>query len=322
MQIQLIDSDDNQILNSTWRYFVASYVNPATGQPDANHPTTSGDMLSIMLGSDRNLVQFNDMRYAGHSLIEVGNGTGMADSNTDNEIADNYLSNPWSKNLILSDEGSGTVAEQNYLLDANSVPTLFSTMPGHMRQLQNSSDAVQFSGSNFILRGNTISNAVCTYGCVTLGSRWYVDANHPDGVLVESKNNQVYDNTISSNKGPAGLSFIEFLGAADIHAGRTHVPALTGNQVHNNTFTGNMGTKYSWNGLPFYSTFIYHSATKAPRWVGYNGNKVYANQVDSTNANLSDGEYRTFAWHVVQTLARFQAGSNGDVYANVAARSG
>ena len=35
MQIQLIDSDDNQILNSTWRYFVASYVNPPTlREPD------------------------------------------------------------------------------------------------------------------------------------------------------------------------------------------------------------------------------------------------------------------------------------------------
>src|SRR5207248_285597 len=102
------------------------------------------------------------------------------------------------------------------------------------------------------------------------------DANHPDGVLVESKNNQVYGNTISSNKGAAGLSFIEFLGAADIQAGRTHVPALIGNQIHNNTFTGNMGTKYSWNGLTFYSTFIYHAETRAPRWVGYNGNKVYA----------------------------------------------
>jgi hypothetical protein len=311
MQMQLIGSSDNKIINNKWREFVAVYTN---GQPQ-----TSGDMLNLVSGSNRNLIQGNDMKYAGHSLIEVGNGFGG--TNADNQISGNTLSNPWYKCLILADDGAGTVVDTNQLLDANSVPTLYSTVPGQVGTLQTSSDAVQFSGSNYILRNNRISNTVATYGVVTLGGRWYVDSNHPNGVLVESLNNQIYGNTIQNSKAAAVFSFIEFLSSADISAGRTAVPRISGNLIHHNTLAGNAGTPYSWNKSPFFSTVIYHSATQAPQWVGLNGNKMDENTgFDATNAYLVDGAFKGSgaSVHSVKTLAQFEALDPNHVYGNTA----
>lgn len=311
MQMQLIGSDDNTIVDNTWRYFVATYTNK-----DPNLPTTTGDMLNIMLGSDRNLVSGNDMRYAGHSLIEIGNGTGASDVNADNKVVDNYLSNPWYKDLILSDDGAGTVAERNQLLDANSDPTLYSTVPGQVGQLQKSSDAVQISGSNFALRNNIVSNCVGTYGCITLGARWYTDSLHPAGVLVESMNNDISGNVVTDNWGAAAVSFVVFLSQADLNAGRTAVPRLTGNRIADNVFSGNAGTVASWNGSMFYSTFIYHSVSLAPPWVGENRNTVTGNQLDGGWANLVDYVYGGKTVHQQQTLSMFEAASNGDAGGN------
>ena len=300
MQMQLIGSSFNTITNNTWHNYIGSYVN---GQPQ-----TSGNMLNLVLGSHDNLIDGNTMKNAGHSLIEIGNGTGNKERNANNTISNNALDNTWYKDIILSDNGQGTTVEDNQLLDANSVPTLYSTVPGQVGQLETSSAAVQFSGENFVLRRNTISNAVCTYGCVTLGSRWYTGVGAPaGGTLIESLNNRIYGNTFVGNHGAASVSFIEFLSSADISAGRTTVPALTRNRVYRNTFTGNSGTQYSWNGSTFYSTFIYHSATEAPPWVGENGNQVVSNRFDSANANLIDVTYGATTIHKVQTLAQFEA---------------
>ncbi len=132
VQMQLYASSANTISHNTFRYFVASYVNPSTGKPDPNHPITAGDMLNVFGGSNGNLIQFNDMKYAGHSLIEIGNGFGGTNAN--NVISDNVLSNPWYKPLVLADDGAGTIVERNLIEDANSVPTLYSTVAGAGRE--------------------------------------------------------------------------------------------------------------------------------------------------------------------------------------------
>jgi hypothetical protein len=318
VQMQIIGSDDNVITGNTFKYFVASYVNPATGKPDPNHPNTQGDMLNVVSGSDRNLIQYNDMSYAGHSLIEIGNGFGGTNAN--NEIADNILDNPWYKPLILSDDGAGTIVERNHLLDANSQAVLYSTIPGQTGQLDVSSAGVQFSGNNYIFRHNLLVNNTATYGVITIGARWYTDNTHPAGVLVESMNNQIYNNTVYGNHAAAAVSFVEFLSSQDIAAGRTTVPRLTGNVIQNNIFWGNGGTPYSWNKSTFYSTFIYHSATVAPPWPagGRNGNKILGNDLDGViDANLNDVTYNASLTHVVQTLSQLQASAAADVSGNL-----
>ena len=59
------------------------------------------------------------MKYAGHSLIEIGNGTGTAKRTQTTVIHDNTLSNPWYKTVILSDNGGGTIVEDNQIVDAS-----------------------------------------------------------------------------------------------------------------------------------------------------------------------------------------------------------
>jgi hypothetical protein len=319
VQMQLYASSANTISHNTFRYFVASYVNPSTGQPDPNHPITAGDMLNVFGGSNGNLIQFNDMKYGGHSLIEIGNGFGGTNAN--NVISDNVLSNPWYKPLVLADDGAGTIVERNLIEDTNSVPTLYSTVAGAVGTLSRASDGVQFSGSNFVFRHNTLINNTAIYGVINLGSRWYTDANHPNGVLVESLNNQIYNNTLYGNHAAAAVSFVVFMSKADVTAGRS-IPRLTGNAVKDNIFWANSGTPYSWNGKTTYTSLLYHAASFAPPWPsgGYNGNTVTSNDFDSTGyANLSDVAYAGRYTHLLQSLSAFQSSAAADVSANLSA---
>jgi len=319
VQVQVYASDDNTISNNSFRYFVASYVNPATGKPDPNHPITAGDMLNIFGGSDRNVVEGNDMKYAGHSLIEVGNGTGIADVNTANVIRNNRLSNPWYKPLILSDDGGGTIVDGNTIADASTQPTLYSTVPSEGGAINAASAGVQFSGQNFVLRNNVFVNNSACYGVINLGSRWYFDSFHPNGVLVESLNNQIYNNTLYQNHAAASVSFVLFLSQSDAAAGLS-TPRLTGNVVKSNIFWANSGTSSSWNHSTTYSTFLYHSATMASPWPtsGYGGNQVTGNDLDSvTTANVNDIAYGTSFTRVKQTLSIFQAAGGTNVSSNL-----
>ena len=319
VQMQLYASSANTISHNTFRYFVASYVNPSTGKPDPNHPITAGDMLNVFGGSNGNLIQFNDMKYGGHSLIEIGNGFGGTNAN--NVISDNVLSNPWYKPLVLADDGAGTIVERNLIEDTNSVPTLYSTVAGAVGNLSTASDGVQFSGSNFIFRHNTLVNNTATYGVLNLGSRWYTDANHPNGVLVESLNNQIYNNTLYGNHAAAAVSFVVFMSQADVTSGRS-IPRLTGNAVRDNIFWGNSGTPYSWNGKTTYTSLMYHAASFAPPWAsgGYNGNTITRNDFDTTtNANLIDVAYGGKYTHVVQSVSAFQSYGAADVSTNLSA---
>ena len=317
VQMQVYRSSFNTISHNTFRDFVASYFNPATGAPDPNHPITAGDMLNVFGGSDNNLIQYNDMRYAGHSLIEVGNGFGGTNAN--NVISDNTLSNPWYKPLILADDGAGTIVERNLIKDANSTPTLYSTVPGAVGSLSTASAGVQFSGSNFTFRHNTLVNNTAVYGVLDLGARWYSDPLHPNGVAVESMNNQIYNNTLYGNRAAAGVSFVVFMSQADVSAGRS-IPRLTGNVVTNNIFWGNSGTTSSWNGKTTYTSLIYHAATYAPAWPsgGYSGNTITGNDFDSAStANLNDVAYAGTYTHVLQSLSAFQSYAAADASGNL-----
>jgi hypothetical protein len=311
MQMQLIGSSHNLIQNNVWRQFVAQYLN---GQPQ-----TAGDMLNLILGSNDNEIVGNDMKYAGHSLIQIGNGTGNGETNANNWIHGNTLSNPWYKDIILSGNGAGTIVDGNQILDANSAPTLYSTVVGQVGQLQTSSAAVQFSGEKFILRNNTIANAVSTYGAVTFGGRWYTGPGAaPRGTLVESLKNQVYGNTIRNCRGAATFSFVEFLSRQDISAWRRAVPRITGNLIHDNTIVAASGTPYSWNGSTFYSTIMYHSSAEARKWKGLNGNEVYRNRgFNRAHGYLIDGVFPGgVTVHRVESLAQFQASHPAYVYRN------
>lgn len=319
VQMQVYASSFNTISHNTFRYFVASYVNPATGQPDPNHPITNGDMLNVFGGSNNNLIEFNDMKYAGHSLIEIGNGFGGTNAN--NVISDNILSNPWYKPLILADNGGGTIVERNLIEDANSQPTLYSTVPGAVGTLSTASSGVQFSGSNFIFCHNTLVNNSAIYGVIDIGSRWYTDANHPNGVLVQSMNNQIYNNTLYGNHAAAAISFVVFMSQADVSAGRA-IPQLTGNVVKNNIFWGNSGTTSSWNGSTTYTSLLYHAASFAPPWPsgGYNGNTVIDNDFDNAGAaNLIDVAYNGTYPHSLQSLSAFQSYAAVDAAGNMSA---
>jgi hypothetical protein len=312
-------SSFNTISHNTFRDFVASYVNPATHAPDPNHPITAGDMLAVYGGSNNNLIQFNDMKYAGHSLISIGNG--MGGTNANNVISDNTLSNPWYRPLALSDDGAGTIVERNLIEDANSVPTLYQTAAGAVGKPSTASNGVQFGGSNFIFRHNTLVNNTAIYGVIDLGSWWYSDSLHPNGVLVQSNNNQIYNNTLSGNHAAAGVSFVVFMNSTDVSAGRV-VPNLTGNVVRNNIFWGNSGTPYSYNGKTTYTSLIYHAASYAPAWPsgGDNGNTITGNDFDSTAAaNLIDVWYAPTGsyTHGLQPLSSFQSYAAADASGNV-----
>lgn len=303
VQMQLIGSSDNVIQTNVWREFVAVYVN---GQPQ-----TSGDMLNIVGGSHRNDIVDNDMKFAGHSLIEIGNGFGGM--NSQNLISGNTLSNPWYKSLILADDGDATSVRDNQILDANSVPTLYSTVPGMVGKLQTSSEAIQFSGRNFIVRDNTIANAVAMYGVISLGARYYAQAGK--NYLIESRSNQVYGNTIQNCKGAAVFSFEQnYVPGTD-----PTIPTMTGNLIHDNTISGMTPSgAYSWDKTSHFETVIFRSFKGATPWVGLNGNKVYANAgFSSTNAYRSS--YVNAAGSTttkVMTPAQFQASDPTNVYGN------
>jgi hypothetical protein len=317
VQMQLYASSFNTIYNNTFSDFIASYFNPTTGKPDPNHPNTQGDMLNVFGGSNNNVIQSNNMKDAGHSLIEIGNGFGGTNAN--NEISDNTLSNPWYKPLILADDGAGTIVERNLIEDANSNPTLISTVPGAVGTLSTASAGVQISGSNFIFRHNTLVNNSAIYGVIDIGSRWYYDANHPSGVLVESMNNQIYNNTLYGNHAAAGISFVVFMAQADVAAGHA-VPRLTGNVIRNNIFWGNSGTTSSWNGRTTYSSLIYHAASFAPPWPsgGYNGNTVTDNDFDSpASVDVIDVANAGSYTHMLQSLPAFQSYAAADTSANL-----
>lgn len=319
VQMQVYASSFNTIYNNTFHDFVASYLNAATGKPDPNHPNTQGDMLAVFGGSNSNVIQSNTMTDAGHSLISIGNGFGGTNAN--NEISDNTLSNPWYRPLALSDDGAGTTIERNLIEDANSVPTLYSTVAGKVGNLSTASNGVQFAGSNFIFRHNTLVNNTAVYGVIDLGSHWYYDSLHPNGVLVESMNNQIYNNTLYGNRAAAGVSFVVFMSQADVTAGRA-VPRLTGNVIRNNIFWGNTGTPYSWNGTKTYTSVIYHAATFAPAWArgGFNGNTITDNDFDSAaSADLIDVANAGSYTHVLQSLPAFQSYAAADTSANMSA---
>lgn len=309
MQMQLIGTSFSTIGGgNVWRDFVAVYVN--------GKPQTSGDMLNLVLGSHDNEITGNDMKYAGHSLIELGNGTGNTETNANNSIHDNILSNPWYKPLILSDNGGGTIVEDNQILDASSVPTLYSTVPGQVGQLDTSSAAVQFSGENFILRNNTIANAVATYAPVEFGGRWYYGAGAaPGGTLVESLNDQVYGNTITGCKGAAVFSFQEnYTSGTD-----KSIPRITGNLIHDNTLAGN-GTSgpYSWDKSQNFETVMVRSFKGATPWAGLNGNEVY----DNTGFSLTHAYRYSYVnaanvtTTLVKTLPQFEASDPVHIYGN------
>lgn len=302
MQMQLIGSSYSTISDNTWNQFVAVYT--------SGKPQTSGDMLAILLGSHDNQILRNDMQYAGHSLISVGNGIGNTDTNANNLIDSNKLSNPWYKDLILSDNGAGTTASNNQILDANSVPTLTSTVLGQQGTLQTSSSAVQFSGENFTLTGNTIKNAVATYGVIDIGSRYY--PGPPSASVIESMNNKITNNVFSNNKGAAVFGFVVFQAPTDPI---TSTPRLTGNVISSNTLSGNSSSQYAQ--FKTYTPFLYHAATVATPWTGFNGNQVTNNTVDSSaQAYLSDATYNGKTTHQIMSLTQFNTFDLSHVYGN------
>jgi hypothetical protein len=311
--MQLIGASDNKILNNIWREYVGVYN--SSGQPE-----TAGDMLYIVVGSNRNEIAGNDMKYGGHSLIEVG--TGWGPQNAANWIHDNTLDNPWYKCLILADDGAGTIVENNRLLNANSVPTLQATVPYPSASKwpkdgkAYASQAVQFSGSNFILRNNTIDNTVGIYSPIGLGARWYYGQGAPlGGAKVESKNNQIYGNTISNCKSAATFSFEQnYTRGMD-----ASVPDRTGNLIHDNTIINPRSTIYSWDGSLHYETVIFREFKGAPIWVGLNGNQFYSNVgVGSTNAYRRSYVNATGATTTqVYTFAQFEALDPIHIYGNI-----
>jgi PKD repeat protein len=310
MQCQLIGASYCQILNNTWREFVASY---SSGQPQ-----TSGDMLNLGSTSHDNTVSGNDMKYAGHSLIAVGDGiTGTTNAN--NTITNNTLDNPWYKCVILSDDGTGTVVDNNRLLNANSVAYLLSTVHSG---LSYSEATVQFSGSNFTLSNNTIDGCVAQYGLIGLGGRYYTGVT--PHALVESKNNAIFGNTIQNCQGAAVFSFEQnYVPGVD-----ATVPAISGNLIHDNIVISMSppsaladGLIHSWDGTTHYEPVMLRSFQGATAWTGLNTNSVHDNWgFSSTNAwrssyvNSSNATTTT-----TKTLAQFN-GIDAYVYGNSASQ--
>jgi hypothetical protein len=315
MQVQLIGSSYCTLEGNTGREFVAQYDKD-------DQPLTAGDMLYLCLGSHHNTIRKNDLAYAGHSLIEVGNGSGNDEENAENLIEDNVLSNPWYKCLILSDDGgtdAPTVVQRNKLLDANSVPTLIWTVPPNVGEVCSASCAVQFSGRHFVLIDNDIENAVAFYGIVTFGSRHY--AGPPAPSLIESTDNLVEGNRITNCRGRGAFSFEHFMSQADVDAGRV-LPELTRNIMRKNILSGNAGTPYSYDGSLRYLAFHYHAATMAPPWQGLNGNQAYENQLDGDSPAKTyriDTTFRGKTVKQVQSLAQFEASDPENVYGNFVA---
>jgi hypothetical protein len=274
-------SSDNDIENNVIGYYVRSYVNPTTGLPDPQHPLSSGDMVSITGGSSRNTFRFNSLSYAGHSLLTVGDGTPGEPANSANEISDNVFSNPWYRDIDLAGDGGTTVLERNQIRDSVTQPTVYDTVLTG-KELVVSRDAVQVSGSNFVIRSNTITNNVATRGVITLGARWYFDRNITHGEIIESMNNQVVDNVVSGNRALAGVSFTYLYGPADAAAHRA-LPRLQGNLVSGNVFTGNIPAPAPWGGTAFSDVLSYVESPAAPWTEG----TVGANQIVG---NLFQGE--------------------------------
>jgi hypothetical protein len=273
MQMELLNASFCKILHNVWREFVGQY-DVTTGKGK-----TAGDMLFIGGGAHDNEIGFNDMKYAGHSVISIGDGFGG--SNPNNRIHDNIISNPWYKPLILADDGTGCIIEDNQIEDCNNVPVLLSTLaqnqlPATWPQdgINYASQSIQFSGSNFEVRNNLIKSGVHQYGAIGFGSRWYYDANHPAGVLVESNNNKVHGNRFQSNLGAAVVSFeLNYTPGTD-----PSEPTLTGNQVYDNDIeVGNGAGPYNWDGLGHFETYMARIFKGTAVWVGMNDNLVHDN---------------------------------------------
>ena len=303
MQMQLNGAHDCLIQNNTWRYFVASY---SSGQPQ-----TSGDMLALLLGAHDNEITGNDMKYAGHSCIAVGDGiTGHTYPN--NWIHGNTLSNPWYRCMSLEDSASGTIVENNSLLDANSVPTLLSTAHSGLAY---SSNAIQLDGQNYVVRNNTIDNAVGIYGVISFGGRYYTGVT--PHVLVESKNNQVYGNTISNCLTPSVFAFVQqYVPGTD-----ATVPDMTGNLIHDNIVVNMAGTAYSWDGTTHYEPVLFYSFKGATVWTGLNTNAVHDNWGFQSSSAYRNVYYNSSASPTTTTksLAQFN-GLDANVYSNSASQ--
>lgn len=315
-------SNDNVVESSTFRSYVSSYVNPATGAVDANHGMTAGDFLRILGGSARNAIRKNDMRYAGHSLIEVGSGRNDA-PNPGNVISDNVLSNPWYVPVMLANDGAGTVIEGNVIEDASSQPALYSTVCCAQNTLSVSSSAMQIIGTNYIVRNNTFTNNVAQRGVITLGAWWYVDSLSPSGIFAQAQGNQIYNNTVYANHGAAGVSFVVFYGDDDAAAGRPQ-PQLTNNLIANNLFYANTGSSASYWGGAAYNDILYYSVTRANAWAAgsFGGNEIISNAFQAPTANdtvlaytMSDGRSQA---RTSYSLAQFQSAFGGAVRNNVA----
>jgi len=319
VQVQFINSDDGLITNNTGNDFIASYNNPwPSGTPDKNHPMTAGDMIVLGDGSQRNTISNNVLHNAGHSDIEIGFGHLNEAANDGNLITGNTLDNHWWKDLILYGDGQGagsapTIAEHNLIENANSAPAIYSTVSSYtfgLNQLAKSSAGVQFSGSNFILRYNTLTNNVSSTGTVEFGARWY-NVSGSTYIPVVSNNNQVYGNTFYNNKGPGQVGFIDLWSTADKTAGRIQ-QTNTGNKIENNIFWNNSGSADSmFSNASVYGSVVYHyccdaSATNIPP-SGWGGNTISHNIFDnSTYACISDvntGTISRRSWTLAQCLS-------------------
>lgn len=306
MTMQLIGASFAKISGNTWREFVASYVN--------GKPQTSGDMLYLVSGSHDNEIVGNDMKYAGHALIEIG--TGWGPTNANNWIHGNTLSNPWYRNIALADDGAGSIIENNQLLDANSVPTLYSTIAGQVGTLKVSSNAIQIIGQHFIVRNNTILNAVAQKGVIQLGGWWYYGAGAPTGgVMVQAQNNQVYSNTIQNSKGAAALAIEQDYTPGTDKA----IPNITANIFRDNIVSSMTSSgAYSWDKTFHYETVLFRSFKGATVWVGMNGNQFYNNigfsPTNSYRYSYVNGSNATTT--KVYSLVQFNAFDPTNVYGN------
>jgi hypothetical protein len=290
---------------------VGSYVNPQTNKPDPSYPWTIGNLLWIRQGSSYNTIRFDDLKYGGHSLIAVGSGWD-ATSNAANIISDNQLSNPWYEVMQLADDGQGTVVERNTISDSATEPTLHATACCNQGQVVASSGGIEVSGSNYIIRNNILTNNVSYTGVIHLGGYWHSDSNHPTPALVEAQNNQIYENKITNNRGPAAIAFVVWYTRADRDAQRAQ-PLLTGNTVSNNVVSGNSGSAAGYWDDGTFADLLYFADSYVPPFPGnFGGNSVRGNAFQTTTggalpvmvAVMSNGHDWQKSWRAVEQFSR------------------
>lgn len=333
-------SSDRSNPSNVWR-------NMCTWVQDINsvyQPQTAGDMLILLPNTVPNpdvqchdiLIQGNDMANAGHACISIGDGLGDAigASYADCIVRENYLHNPWYRQIAICDDGAGTIVEDNDFRDGTTDQYLYSTVPGQVGALKTSSNAMQLTGAkNYIVRRNLFRNNVCTYAALDIGSWWYQQGTW---YLVESMDNEIYENVFWSNEGAAAIAMIQFYTQADATAGRLNgagaaaAPRLTGNDIHDNVIKHGVGTVYDWTANPDqsatgsaqYRPIMVHAVTKVAAWTGLNGNLVYDNEldVDASEVLLLDFYDTTpnpdVVVHTPKSLSQFN-GLDANVYGNV-----